>query len=203
MKRISAIGVFLLLHLTLSAQDSLTIKKADSIPLTPYYYKRPEKKKFFFSDITPGINLHLVTARGTAVDFNPYASKQISSRFSFGIGWNHRISFRRGRGGGPNYVGQLFGPRLNFNYNLSHGFTVRVIPDLVYIRWPRNLSPPDQVKHSWEWSVFAGVRKDFKISKRVVGYLELLYDVASSTEIPLYGDKVNLRLGFELNKRKR
>ena len=184
------------------AQDSLSRKKTDSTNSVSYYYKRSEKKKSFFSDITPGVNLHLVTARGTAVDFNPYASKQISSRFSIGIGWNQRISFRRGRGGGPNYVGQLFGPRLNFSYNLAHKFSVRVLPDLMYIRWPRNLLPPDQTKHTWEWSIFMGIRKDFKIGKQVTGYLDLMYDVASSTDIPLYGDKVNLRFGIELNKRK-
>jgi hypothetical protein len=203
-KKIFAVLIFFHFSSTALGQDSLRLQNSDTLinPTPAYYYQRPEKiKEKHKLQLVPGINLFVLTARGTAVDFNPYVFKQVSKKWSLGIGWNQRVSLNRYRSRG-NYTSQLFGPRLFITYHWAHGFSVRVIPEVMHIRLPRNLYP--DLRYRWDWSLFAGVRKDFKISKNTTGYVELLYDVASTSIQPLYGDKVNLRFGFEFrNLRKK
>ncbi len=193
MKSTAICIVFVLMWLTTIAQDSTS---------SVFYYQKQKRKSAFFSGLNPGINLFVQTSRGLAIDFNPYIFKTISKKWAFGIGWNERVSLRRGRGGGSYYIAQLYGPRLSIKYSLSHGFSFHLLPDFAHVRWPRNLYPPDHARYSWEWSVLAGIRKDFRVGKRNIGYVEILYDAVSSTDLPLYGDKVNLRLGFELGRSK-
>jgi hypothetical protein len=192
--------IICLLGKTIQAQDSLFQNKKDTIKVSApaYYVKRSENsKKKFRWNLIPGINLFLLTARGTALDLNPYVTKQFSTHWSLGLGWNQRISLNRSRYRG-NYTSQLFGPRLMITYHWKHGFSFRAIPEAMHIRLPRNLYPTS--RYQWDWSLFGGVRKDFNISKNTKGYVELLYDIASTSIQPLYGDKVNLRIGFEFGK---
>jgi hypothetical protein len=192
--------VVCLLVKNIKAQDSLRLIKADTIQnSTPAYYfkKTEEPKKKHHLNLIPGINLFLLTARGTAIDINPYVTKQLSSHWSIALGWNQRVSLNRFRFRG-NYTAQLYGPRLAITYHWRHGFSLRAIPEVMHIRLPRNLYPTN--RYQWDWSLYGGVRKDFKIGKGTKGYAEVLYNIASTEIQPLYGDQVNFKIGFEFGR---
>ncbi len=198
MKRAITICFFSFLTHALMAQDTAVFKTDTLKYQAPaYYYKKEKTKAKLNHNFIAGVNLFLYTARGTAIDLNPYVTKQLSKHWSLALGWNQRISLNRSRFRG-NYTAQLFGPRIMITYRWIHGFSFRLIPETMYVRLPRNIYPAN--RYQWDWSVFGGVRKDFKISKNTTGYLELLYNMAATSIQPLYGDKVNLRVGFEFGK---
>lgn len=189
-----------LLVKNIKAQDSLRLKKTDTLKasIPAYYFKKTEEpKKIRHLNLTPGINLFLLTTRGTALDLNPYVTKQISNHWSVALGWNQRISLNRFRFRG-NYTAQLYGPRLAITYHWRYGFSFRAIPEAMHIRLPRNLYPNN--RYQWDWSMYGGVRKDFKVSKNTKAYAEVLYNVASTAIQPLYGDQVNFKIGFEFGR---
>ena len=62
---------------------------------------------------------------------------------------------------------------------------------------------PDVKEQTLIFSLFGGVRKDFKIYKSIIGYSEGMYNFTQKTGQNLYGDRLSLRLGIEVKLKKK
>ena len=63
--------------------------------------------------------------------------------------------------------------------------------------WIPTNGNPDQKHEAAVWALYAGVRKDFPIYKKIKGYSEVLYNFTQSPGKNIYGDPVSFRLGIE------
>ncbi len=53
------------------------------------------------------------------------------------------------------------------------------------------------------FGLFGEIRKDFKIYKGIIGYSEELYNLSHFSVLNLYGNRLSLRLGFEVKIKKK
>lgn len=67
---------------------------------------------------------------------------------------------------------------------------------------PSLLQPMDQTRRDWVWSYFVGINQDFKISKKLNGNAQLLYNVYDPKRESPYSDRISVRFGFEFPYKK-
>src|SRR6185369_6829156 len=94
------------------------------------------------------------------------------------------------------------GVRATGSYKLGKGFLVRVAPEVMSAYIPTN-GTPDVTEQTLVFGLFGGIRKDFKIYKGLIGYSEAMYNFTQKPGQNIYGDRLSLRLGFEVMLKKR
>lgn len=57
--------------------------------------------------------------------------------------------------------------------------------------------------HRWITSIFAGIKKEFTVYKKLKGNSELLYNFRDKDGMSPDADKVNVRVGFEWHMKKK
>jgi hypothetical protein len=56
----------------------------------------------------------------------------------------------------------------------------------------------------WSWNFFVGVKKEYKFTKHIKGNIQVLYNVGHYIRnTNAYGDKLNVRMGFDFSLKKR
>jgi predicted nuclease with TOPRIM domain len=169
--------------------------------------KRPNemRKKTFRERLVPGIALQIFKKGDNfTVDFNPYVGYRFTGRLTAGPGWVQRFAYDT-KLDQFDASARIFGPRVYGEFKLGKGFSPRLEGEVV-----NAFVPPKFVKNidevgsrQWVWGAFAGLKKDFKISKKVKGTSLIMFRLINTDHKSPYPDVVNVRIGFEFPQKKR
>lgn len=171
-----------------------------SIADLPKRLPNPLKGKPLRERLVPALTLQIMSQKNVLLDLNPSIAYRISPRFKTGIGWVERITFDDWK---PTMPERVFGVRNYTEFQLSRGFHARADMELLNaILPPLIISTGDLGKRDWEWSALIGLKKDFKISKKVIGNVQTMYRLWSDKDKVPFPDRLNIRIGFEFPMRK-
>jgi len=178
--------------------------RLNSIHDLPKKVPNPYKDLLLIERIVPFLTLQPGGASQIAIDLNPGANYLFGPRITAGIGWVERFAI--GQQNVPN-SGRLYGPRADFQFNWTRGFSLRLVPEVVNAYVPPQFiptkNPGDQGELQWVASVFTGLKKDFIIYKKIKGTTEALYNLANPHLKNPYQDRLLLRFGFEFPMKKK
>jgi hypothetical protein len=162
----------------------------------------PMKGRPFIERVRPGINLQFQSKQGFLVDFNPQAGYRLSGRVTLGIGWNERWGYDFSK---RNYVSQdhIYGPRAYAQVKIKTGIYGMLTPEVMNALVSPSFSSTDPGTRQWVWSWMAGMRKEFRYSKNILGSLQVLYNLYDPYHQSPYVNKLNIRMGFEFPLRKK
>jgi hypothetical protein len=128
---------------------------------------------------------------------------RFSGRIIGGLGWNQRIAYNFKT---DDWVHKAFiqGPRVYGEYFLTKGgVALRLESD--YMKTKINYYNPYYVSElqarEWVWGMMVGLRKVYRINKKISGNLQALYNIYDPDNRSPYS-RFNLRIGFEFGKRK-
>lgn len=154
--------------------------------------------KPFVERLVPGIAIQIHQQDAWLFDFNPYIGYRFSGRLTAGLGWNQRISYNFDTGNFQNEQ-VIFGPRIYTDILMAKGFGVRLEGEYMKTLVPSQFSTGQTDAHGREWvfSTMAGLKKDYRFLKRIKGTVMLLYNIYDPHHRSPYGDKLNMRFGFE------
>ncbi len=167
----------------------------------PKGYQNPLKGKPFIERLVPALTLHFMSEKNFLIDINPSVAYRIFPRLKSGIGWNERITFASWV---PSITDRVYGLRNYTEFTLPKGFQARA--DIEYLNAiipPLLINTTDTGKRDWEWSLVVGLKKDFKIAKSLSGNVQTMYRVWSDHDKVPFPDRLTIRMGFELQMRKR
>jgi hypothetical protein len=172
-----------------------------SLAELPKRAPNPLKEKPWIERVVPGLNYFILSKHSTFVDFNPYVGWRFNPNLTASIGWSERIGISHGNVSTSEYD-RVYGVRTNVSYLWTHGFIFRLSPELMKAYVPTSATP-DTKEQALVFGLFGGIRKDFKIYKGVIGYTEGMYNFTQKSGQNLYGDRLSLRLGFEVKIKKK
>lgn len=160
--------------------------------------------KPFVERLVPGIAIQIQRQDAWLFDFNPYVGYRVSGRLMAGLGWNQRIAYNFDEGGFT-HSQMIFGPRLYGEFLIAKGFSARLEGEYMKTQVPSQFSSgqTDEKGREWVFSTMAGLKKDYRILEGVKGTAMLLYNLYDPRHRSPYGDKLNVRFGFEFSLKKR
>ncbi len=164
----------------------------------------PMRDKTFRERLLPGVSLQVQSGNNLLVDVNPYLAYKLTERWRLGIGWNERIASNFSRN--QYFIGQdhVYGIRSYVQFKVGSKLTLRAeIEQMNTFVKQFPIQPLDQPKRDWVWSYFAGIKQDFKISKRINGNAQVFYNLYDPHRQSPYSDRLNIRFGFEYLYKKR
>src|SRR5260221_1683222 len=152
--------------------------------------------------LLPGLNFQIQKKNDLLLDFNPYIGYRITGRFTSGIGWNERIGIdTKKKKGVP--IDRIYGLRSFVHFKIRDGvFAKAEIESMNAFVPPSVLLGPEQ--HSgrqWVWSYFVGLKKDYRLSKSVMGNVQILYNLYNPHKMSPYASNFNVRMGFAFSGR--
>ncbi len=173
-------------------QKYSSVKSLAELPKRP---PNPLKGKPWYERTMVGVNYFVLNKNYVMVDFNPYIAWRFTPHLSASIGWNERIGISHWNFH-TNKYDRVFGLRTAVNYTWTYGIVFKIAPEMMnaWIPTGNNL---DAKREAAVWGLYAGVRKDFPIYKKIKGYSEVLYNFAQSPGKNIYGDVVSFRIGIE------
>jgi hypothetical protein len=177
-----------------------SIKSINDLPKRRY---NPMRDKTLRERLLPGVSIGIQTGTNFLVDINPYLGYRLTERWIVGLGWNERIAsnFDKGRYFISDY--RVYGSRFFAQFRVGSKLTLRAeVEQMNTFIKPSLLQPMDQPRRDWVWSYFVGIKQDFKISKKVNGNAQLLYNVYDPRRESPYSDRISLRFGFEFPYKK-
>jgi len=162
----------------------------------------PMKGKPFIERLRPGFNLQYQYKHESLIDFNPEVGYRISGRLTAGIGWNERWGYDFDKW---KYVSQdhIYGPRAYAQVKIKTGIYGIFIPEVMNALVPPSYSSTDPGTRKWVWSWMAGIKKEFRYSKNMLGSLQVLYNLYDPLHQSPYVNKLNIRMGFEFPLKKK
>ncbi|GHN03214.1 hypothetical protein WSM22_47030 [Cytophagales bacterium WSM2-2] len=161
----------------------------------------PLKDKPWIERVVPGLNYFIQSRQYTMVDFNPYVGWRFTPRLTASIGWNQRIGISHGHFRTRMYD-RVHGIRTSVTMAWTHGIVFTLAPEVMSAYIPTN-SSLDEKHQALVWGIYAGIRKDFPIYKRLKGYSEVMYNFTQQPGRNVYGDPVSFRFGMELMLKKK
>jgi hypothetical protein len=168
--------------------------------------KRPPnamKGRPFIERLVPGIYFQYQRKNAYLLDVNPYAGYRISGRFTAGLGWNHRLAYDKNDHDWLNRS-VIFGPRAFVDAKLGRGFVAHVEEETMNTFIPSTIhGNPDDGHREWVWSTMAGMKKEYRIYKNLMGTVLLQYNLFNRYYKAPYVDRLNSRIGFEYKLKKK
>ncbi len=169
--------------------------------------KRPNemRNKTFRERLLPGIALQIFKKGDNfTVDFNPYVGYRFTGRFTAGPGWVQRFAYDT-KLDQFDAQARIYGPRVFTEYKLGKGFAPRLEGEVVNAFVPpKFVKNPDELgSRQWVWGAFAGLKKDFKLGKKVKGTSLIMFRLINTDHKSPYPDVVNVRVGFEFPQKKK
>jgi hypothetical protein len=168
--------------------------------------KRPPnamKGKPLIERIVPGVYFQFQHKNAYLLDINPYVGYKLSGRFFTGLGWNQRFAYDKKQNGFiPEY--RIFGPRTFVDFRLGKGFIAHAEAELMNTFVPTSIKVlPEIGSREWIWSFQMGMKKQYKIYKNLNGTVLLQYNFINQYFKTPYVDRLNSRIGFEYNLKKK
>lgn len=179
---------------TYESLDSLNVPK-----------RRPNtmKGKPLAERLVPGLTIQIQKSSYWLLDLNPSLAYRITGRWSAGLGWNQRIGF-------TNQVSirkqeKIYGPRLFTEFLWTRGFSFRLEGEQMFgVAAPSFTAPKNtDLPQEWITTAFAGIKKQYKISRQLKGNIQILYMIYDDHYSSPYGIKLNTRLGIEYRFKKK
>jgi hypothetical protein len=164
----------------------------------PKRLPNPLKGKPFIERIVPGISFQMMKTNYLLLDVAPMLMYRISPRISAGAGWNERLTI----GNSGVYSEQrIYGPRAAFEFKWTEGISLRFLPELMNTTIPPYAAQVkginDPAYRTWIAGLFVGIKKDFKVYKKIEGNTELLYNLYDPDNMSPYVERFTIRFGFE------
>jgi len=176
--------------------DAINTMKADQG--LPDYKGNAQKVKSFGQRLIYGINLQSVRASGifpTTTDFGMLLGFQFTKFFQAGIGASYKI------GWGENFQKmtishQGVGLRTYFESRIKNSFFLSGGAEMNYRSQIREF---DQLKDysAWQKSALLGITKKFRVTNKLNGNMQLLFDFLYARHIPA-SQPVLFRIGYGL-----
>lgn len=163
-------------------------------------HKNPMHDVPLVERIIPGITLQIVNSNYFMIDINPVVSYRFTKKFNGGLGWNQRFAFSKWNQLGPE--ARIFGPRVYGVYNFKRSFSVKGEIEKMNALVPLSPMSTDG-NRIWVWSIWVGLRKDYKFIGKVRGNVQILYNLYDDHDNSPYVDRLNVRMGFELPMKKK
>jgi hypothetical protein len=170
----------------------------------PKKVPNPMKGKPFIERVVPGIAFQFLFKEAWLADFNPYAGYRFNGRITAGIGWNQRWGFTKEDG--FNSQVRIYGPRIYGECLAFRGVSARLELETMYTATPPIIKPQpsyDASHREWVPGVFAGLKKDYTIYKRLKGTVFVLYNLYNPDYKSPYGDRLMTRVGLEYAMKKK
>ena len=174
-----------------------------SLTTIPKHRYNSMKGKPFVERLLPGVSLQMQGGTNFLVDINPYVGYCFSDRWVAGLGWNERISSNFNRSQYFIAEDHIYGVRSFVQFKVASKLTLRLEIEQMntIIRQPNTTL--DNAKRKWAISYLAGIKQDFRISKKVNGNAQILYNLYDPKRESPYADKVQIRVGFEFPIKKK
>jgi len=174
--------------------------KYKSIPDSRYLPKRVPnemKGKPFRERIIPGTSLQFYKGDNFAIDFSPYVSYKLSKRFRPGVGVTFREEFNKKS---PFLKKQgVYGYRIMNDFRWFGNFYLHTEGEWLHFTEEANARykfPADEEEGPWHFRLNTGLFKTYKISKRLDGQMQILYNVLDLTRFP-QTKNTSFRFGVE------
>ena len=166
-----------------------------SIKDVPRFVPNQMKGKALVERIVPGFSFQIQKAATFMIDLTPTVSYRLTGRYSLGVGWNERLSFKEW-----NQIlveDRIYGPRFFNTFELKKGFSLKAEVEKMNVLVPAFAGAAEQHR-TWVWSVFAGIKKDYTFFKSVKGNVQILYNIYDDHGNSPYVDRLNVRMGWEV-----
>ncbi len=161
----------------------------------------PMRNKTIMQLLVPGLTFQAQYRSVVFLDINPSINFLISNRWSAGLGWNERIAYDFKQWSFQNQY-RIFGPRVMVLFKLKQHFNLIASYEIMQTESVVGGLRTDE-KGKWITSYFAGVKRDFKLSSRFQGHIQVLYNLYDPEKTAPYQSRVNLRFGIELRPPKK
>jgi hypothetical protein len=158
------------------------------------------KGKPLIERIVPGFHFQIQKSGTLLLDLSPTVGYRFAGRFTAGVGWNERLSFKEW-----NQIvadDRIFGPRAFVVFNLKKGFSLKAEGEYMSVCLPTFVSATERHR-DWVWSVFAGIQKDYTFYRNIRGNVQMLYNLYDDRGNSPYVDRFNVRMGWEFPMKKR
>lgn len=165
-----------------------------SLENIPKRAPNPMKKKAFIERIVPGVTLQFQKTSNFMIDINPVVSYRFTGRINAGLGWNERLSFMKWNK--LQSAERIYGPRVFGSFGFKKGFSAKTEVEKMNALIPPSIFSSDGSRQ-WVWSIFVGLKKDYKFWGTVRGNVQVLYNVFDDHDNSPYADRLNVRMGFE------
>jgi hypothetical protein len=157
--------------------------------------------KPFIERLIPGFTFQVQKTSNVLIDISPSLSFRISGVWNAGIGWNERISFQKWNQLVP--IDRIYGPRAFTSVIVMKGFGVKIEAEKMNTYVPTNPLTTDAGHRDWVWSLFVGIKKDYRISRWINGNIQTLYNLYDDHDNSPYSDRLSVRMGFEIPMKKK
>jgi hypothetical protein len=177
-------------------QQYSSVQSIKDLPKKP---PNPLKEKPFIERVVEGVALQVFKKDDWLLDVSPYLGYRFNPRLTVGAGWNHRVAF----GEQNKYTTRVYGPRVYGEYRVFKGFSARLELETMNTYVFTNPQQPESGDREWVPAVLAGMKKEYKIYKRLKGTALVLYNFYNPHYKSPYGDRLNIRFGFEYSIKKK
>ncbi len=146
--------------------------------------------------MSPGITFQVQKPSAWLVDINPTLRYRLTLYWSIGAGWNERIIL----GSHPTSYNQtrIYGGRLFTDVLLFKGLSGRLeVEDINMFIPPQQKVTQDVGQRNWIWCYNVGIKKEFSFAPKVIGNVQVMYNLYRSSESNPYPSRFNVRFGFE------
>jgi hypothetical protein len=154
------------------------------------------KDKPFVERLVPGISFQYQFRNSYLLDIYSYAGYRLTGRVTTGIGWNQRLA-RDPDNNYWNHKAAIYGPRAFGDYRLGKGFNAHLESETMNTFVPYSRIDPDTGQREWVWSIMTGIKKEYRITKNLMGTVLVLYNLFDPRHRSPYNDRLNTRIGFE------
>jgi hypothetical protein len=178
--------------------------KLGSLKDIPKRMPNPMKGKPLIERIVPAITFQIQKTDDVLFDYNPSVGYCFTGRFTAGAGWNERVNISK-------HVtftldDRVYGPRIFADFKFKRGFSIRTDIEKMNTYVPamtaNGLSAGDG-QRAWMWSAFIGFKKEYKVSKKVKGNFQAMYNLYDDHYNSPYADRFVTRFGFEFPMKKK
>ena len=167
--------------------------------------KRPNEMrgKPLIERLMPGVALQVHRNDDWLLDFNPYVGYRFNSRLTVGAGWNYRIGFNPDDRAFTT-SSRIYGIRSYGEFKIGKGFSGRLEAEYMNTWVPPQFASSniDAAGREWVFSTMAGMKKEYRFVKNVKGTVFILYNLYDPHHRSPYGDRLNMRFGFEFPMKK-
>lgn len=164
----------------------------------------PMHDKPLVERLVPGIAIQIHRKDIWLVDFNPYLGYRFNERLTAGLGWNQRLGYNFEENEFQPEL-RIFGPRVYGEFMVAKGFSGRLELEYMKTTVPSQFSSgkTDEKGREWVFGTMVGLKKEYSFVKSIRGTVMLLYNIYDPDHRSPYGDKLNVRFGFEFPMKKR
>jgi hypothetical protein len=157
--------------------------------------------KPLYERLVPGITLQVYNKDVFTIDWGLQLGYKFSNRLIGGAGGVYRMNVSDKYESYVNSPG-IYGYRLFGNFGIKKGFYVHGEFESLHLSTFVHPQTQLEVPTHAAYSAYFGIGKRYDISKKLRGSAIILYRVEFKGDIPSMS-KINLRIGFDLNTKKR